>query len=1097
MADIRCPMCGKPNPADRETCQFCKARLKPLVVKDNPASGSQPPPATPPFSGKSSLSDREEVPDWLSSLRGAQDDSAAPESAPPSTPTAGADGDDWLARLQGRPSEPEPTPFHTEDGEPDWMNRLSGNDPAQDSSNEEPEWLQSIRRRSAAEAGLHDASTSSSTPAVPSEPDWLQSFRQTPAEEPAPAKPASPPAKPLPDAMLTRSLAEDWFSNRESDKPINPPAAQPPAKPPAGTFTAPLGDDWLKELSNQKPVQPPTPQPPAKSAAGTPFTAPLEDDWFSRLGGDESVKPPTPTPPARPPSGTFTAPLGDDWLKDLSNEKPVQPSAGQPPANAPAGTFTAPLGEDWLKELASDKPAQAPTPKPPANPPAGTFTAPLGEDWLKELSNEKPVQPSAAQPPAKAPAQPPAGTFTAPLGDDWLKEFSHEKPVQPPAAQSPAKPPAGTFTAPLGEDWLKDLGSDKPVQPPVLPAAKPVPPAPEKPAPAAPMFTQPLEEDWLSRLGGDEPLPPPAQETPAAFPDWLMDVTEPPAPSSNVTLPPETNISATPAKKDVPEWMRSLDEVYQAPAPLPPAPQAQTPVEPSRQNEPESSEFEQFLKNAPRMDDFSFPAAPAGNEVKPQEDDGILPGWNSGPTPDWLSALEVKSGTLPSSGEEAQPFPAFTQQPPAPAVPQPSADPFVSGALPDWLGELGTADRGQDGSAQSGGNYMDADAPDPMSSADLPSWVQALRPIETVAPRTPAQAPAASAAHMEDSGPLAGLRGILPAEPTIAIKKASATSTHLEVSELQERHSQILENLLAIEEQAEELPGEPLISSQRILRLAIAGILFIALLIPLLGGVQIFPTPTSAPAEVSALQSSIEALPENAPVLLVADFAPAVSGEMQAAASGVLIDLLKKGARLAVISTTPTGPALADHLLTGLIPASDPAFAAYRSGEKIVRLGYLPGGTTALAAFAADPQTAAPYTVDSMFAWEQPGLNGVHALSDFARVIVLTENANTGQAWVEQAQPKLGARSAMLVIAGAQAAPALRPYLDSHQVQGMVAGVAGGAAYEELIGRPDTGIDYWEAFQFGTWAAILIILLGALSVSIRPVLAAIRKGEGS
>jgi hypothetical protein len=546
--------------------------------------------------------------------------------------------------------------------------------------------------------------------------------------------------------------------------------------------------------------------------------------------------------------------------------------------------------------------------------------------------------------------------------------------------------------------------------------------------------------------------------------------------------------------------MKPLQDSYTAPEPLPPA--HPSPAAPPQQSQPESSEFAHFLKNAPRMDDYAFPSAPfpatpAGNDPKPEED-GVLPGWNSGPTPDWLSALEVKSGGAPASGEEAQPFTPPIEQAPVRPTPQPAADPFISGALPDWLGELGSAERGSENYAQPGGNYLDSDAPDPLSSADLPSWVQALRPIETVAPQAPAQPVAASAAHMEDSGPLAGLRGILPAEPAIAsIKKASAASTHLEVSEIQERHSQILENLLAVEEQAEELPGAPVISSQRILRLAIAAVMLVALLVPLLGGVQIFPLPTSAPVEVAALHSSVVALPANAPVLLVADFSPAVSGEMQAAASGVLIDLLKKGARLTVVSTTSTGPALADHLITGLIPADDPAFEAYRSGEKIVHLGYLPGGTTALAAFAADPRTAAPYTVDSKFAWEQPGLQGVNTISDFARVIVLTENANTGQAWLEQVQPQLGDRSAMLVIAGAQAAPALRPYLDSHQIQGMVAGVAGGAAYEGLINRPGTGQAYWDAFQFGTLAAVLIILVGALSVSVRPVLAMIRKGEGS
>jgi len=40
MTDMRCPMCGKENPTGLETCQFCQARLKPLVSSstDNGAS---------------------------------------------------------------------------------------------------------------------------------------------------------------------------------------------------------------------------------------------------------------------------------------------------------------------------------------------------------------------------------------------------------------------------------------------------------------------------------------------------------------------------------------------------------------------------------------------------------------------------------------------------------------------------------------------------------------------------------------------------------------------------------------------------------------------------------------------------------------------------------------------------------------------------------------------------------------------------------------------------------------------------------------------------------------------------------------------------
>ena len=64
MADVRCPMCGKPNPAELEICQFCQARLKPLRVnpsQEEPFSSSDLP------VGRNDSPD--DVPDWLHSLR--------------------------------------------------------------------------------------------------------------------------------------------------------------------------------------------------------------------------------------------------------------------------------------------------------------------------------------------------------------------------------------------------------------------------------------------------------------------------------------------------------------------------------------------------------------------------------------------------------------------------------------------------------------------------------------------------------------------------------------------------------------------------------------------------------------------------------------------------------------------------------------------------------------------------------------------------------------------------------------------------------------------------------------------------------------------
>ena len=55
MTEIRCPMCGKPNPENLDVCQFCQARLKPLISPASSDGGLFP----------EDLESDDELPDWL------------------------------------------------------------------------------------------------------------------------------------------------------------------------------------------------------------------------------------------------------------------------------------------------------------------------------------------------------------------------------------------------------------------------------------------------------------------------------------------------------------------------------------------------------------------------------------------------------------------------------------------------------------------------------------------------------------------------------------------------------------------------------------------------------------------------------------------------------------------------------------------------------------------------------------------------------------------------------------------------------------------------------------------------------------------------
>ena len=174
MAEIRCPMCGKPNPAELDVCQFCEARLKPLT---DALSRSQPPihPGEEPT--EKDTSDLEPVlPQWLREVRQQARDSGEeePEQVPAEEEAAPSDGSDdllaglqsegessekipdWLADLRGEGSQSAPGETSSEEDDLAALKSMFGEEP---SSNEEseasalPGWISGLDASETEEGG--------------------------------------------------------------------------------------------------------------------------------------------------------------------------------------------------------------------------------------------------------------------------------------------------------------------------------------------------------------------------------------------------------------------------------------------------------------------------------------------------------------------------------------------------------------------------------------------------------------------------------------------------------------------------------------------------------------------------------------------------------------------------------------------------------------------------------------------------------------------------------------------------------------------------------------------------------------------------------
>lgn len=532
--------------------------------------------------------------------------------------------------------------------------------------------------------------------------------------------------------------------------------------------------------------------------------------------------------------------------------------------------------------------------------------------------------------------------------------------------------------------------------------------------------------EWLSRLGGDS---------------TDQGGGESSTPVSEIAVTEERPLTENISNENIPPWLQVLE------------PKAEIPTD----EEEQLPEWLSQLPSIPAVESTSESSSgfnantETNNRERQAEAENI----------DWLAQLKSSLGEKPrgelqdasSIGSEGTPIPVDETESTLPAT-----------ELPDWLSNL-HPEQSEKTSPEAGdqGN---------LRATDLPSWVQALRPIDSVITYS-APAESDERGEEETSGPLAGLQGVLPSTPWVGnIRKPQAEAVKLQVNNNQQRYAAQLEKMVRGEGQAQAKKTQEL-NPSRILRLAISVILIAVVLIPIVLGGSTIPELNLYPSEWVMTNQTINEIPAGAPLLLVFDYDPALASELEAAAAPVIQHLVFQGARLALISTNPTGPALGEQFLQATQNAFPEKDLIYTN------LGYLAGGPVGITAFANEPTEAAEFTVRGDQAWQTPSLRGVSLLSDFGAVIILTDNADTGRLWIEQTRNKISDTPIVMIIS-AQAEPMIRPYLDSGQIQGLVTGLVGGKVYEQAYATPGKARLYWDSFGFGILAVEIMIVVGGL-----------------
>jgi len=709
-------------------------------------------------------------------------------------------------------------------------------------------------------------------------------------------------------------------------------------------------------------------------------------------------------------------------------------------------------------------------------------------DWLKQYSGEINFNESQSS--------------LFPSQESLSNEASAELGFEPEKPNSPIEPAA--FEQPLADQsGLQDFNPSEPK--PVIPAAAEI-----------------QNQDWLNTV---------INETPATPLDLFKDVEEPRFAPREEESPDQVDGVYKPAAwvmepgqhsgftGPLPDWLQELESDQEAKAspgghtgaeeePIPDLfksapPNAVSelqPTPPPAGPEPVSVPEVPGLADLGIQPEDLFQSTSAQQEAAPSrkepslDDLGIKPediftskpatSEEAEPQPDWLSGL-------PSIQEEKKPVPpppppqvlekgsgssgfipgvvaanqAANQQPLPPAASPNPAVPMGMDSLPDWI----SAESGEGETSEKSGDQPG------LAPAEMPSWLEALKPVGLVkaalagSARPLKQSAPATGSLSSTTGPLSGKTPLpvttTPLGPTPPVMK----------SETQQQYAAMMEQVLTRGPASAEQAPKQKKHSRKLLWVVIVALVLIVLLLFAAVGLGFLPLPQLFSAETVSFHRAIETLPAGVPVLVALEYSPAFAAELHPISTITMEQLALKEANITFISTQPSGPILAEELLDQI----NQKIPSYDLSSKSENLGYLAGGSTGLLGFALHPPSVVRIGWDGQPAWSKPALEGVTSLDQFAAVLVLSENADISRDWIEQVQPRLGT-TPLLIATSAQTGPLLEPYSASGQIKGLVAGISGAVAYENMIGTQTEGSNLWGLYLAGQILAVLVILLGLI-----------------
>ncbi|MBO9310853.1 MAG: hypothetical protein J7465_01265, partial [Chloroflexus sp.] len=545
-----------------------------------------------------------------------------------------------------------------------------------------------------------------------------------------------------------------------------------------------------------------------------------------------------------------------------------------------------------------------------------------------------------------------------------------------------------------------------------------------------------------------------AAEPPASdVPDWLREETGAPSATSATDVPAWLR-EAEPATAEAPDWLQAA--------------------------EPPASDVPDWLR-----EETGAPSATSATDV---------PAWlreaepATTEAPGWLQAAEPSAADVPAWLQAAEPpatdVPAWLQEPSSGTIDTPDwlVTNAPAAAIP-WL-EAGSA---QSSPVTEPPPTTSSTSDEFLSGADLPSWLRASS--ERVA--EPAVTPSLSwlqrlGSREADEGEavLAGAEVTVVKPPLPA--PARRTSDQIAAVTLLEH---LLQSPLPVTMPTEQ----PAVARRRLpvleqwLALVLLLAILIGLLLPGLTGTltnQVQPSPAAV-----ALHDQLASLGSEDVVLIAYEWSAQRVAELRPLESALLAELTDERTKLIIVSTDLQGTLLSFDLIGPLRAAGyNNENGVTFGGRDYVLLGYRPGGELALRSLALDlrAELRRDYTgqdaTAGLLATRPDGTPRIETLNDLAMIVVLADQVQDVQAWMEQihsAAPTVP----IAFLLPQEVYPQVLPYLRLPYVYA----VAGQRGAIDLLAAGNADEKATYAYSYQTWATLVfigVLVLGMLIVGI-------------